>query len=572
VSGRLPAREAPLAGEGRWLLRAGAALALLLCALPMLRLFAEPFRAGGEAILAELLRPAALRASFNTLETGLASSAIAMLLGTAAALALAITDMRGKRVFAFLFAMSMLVAPQVIALAFKTLAGPASPVLGAFGLAPAPGAPNPMLGRGGIILVLGLHHAPLVMLVMLAGLRTVPREIVEAARVDGARPGRILRDMLLPVLGGHLSAAWLLAFVAAIGNFGIPALLGLPANYLTIPTLIYRRMTSFGPDAIGDAALFSLLLGLIAGAAMLVSGRILARQAVPIEFGRRLEPFWPLGRARPLVEVAAASVIGIGFVLPVLSLLATALVPALGVPLRADTITLRAFEEVLLRQRVTLDALANSFLFAGIAALAIGLIALPLAYRLERRQGPLDAALRFAIDLPYALPGVVVAIAMILLFLRPLPLLHVSLYGTAWIIILAYVARFLALGLKPVGAAMRQIDGAIEEAGALDGARFARRLGMLLLPAVLPALTAGMLLVFLTAFNELTVSALLWSAGTRTLGVVLFSLDEAGLANEAAALGIATLAVVLGLMLAIERLAALLPEGAIPWSIAPARR
>ncbi|MCA1952426.1 MAG: iron ABC transporter permease [Hyphomicrobiales bacterium] len=572
MSGRLPAREAPLAGEGRWLLRAGAALALLLCALPMLRLFTEPFRAGSAAILAELLRPAALRASFNTLETGLVSSAIAMLLGTAAALALAITDMRGKRVFAFLFAMSMLVAPQVIALAFKTLAGPASPVLGALGLAPAPGAPNPMLGRGGIILVLGLHHAPLVMLVMLAGLRTVPREIVEAARVDGARPGRILRGMRLPVLGGHLSAAWLLAFVAAIGNFGIPALLGLPVNYLTIPTLIYRRMTSFGPEAIGDAALFSLLLGLIAGAAMLVSGRILARQAVPIEFGRRLEPFWPIGRARPLVEVAAVLVIGIGFVLPVLSLLATALVPALGVPLRAETITLRAFEEVLLRQRVTLDALANSFLFAGIAALAIGLIALPLAYRLERRQGPLDAVLRFAIDLPYALPGVVVAIAMILLFLRPLPLLHVSLYGTAWIIILAYVARFLALGLKPVGAAMRQIDGAIEEAGALDGARFARRLGMLLLPAVLPALTAGMLLVFLTAFNELTVSALLWSAGTRTLGVVLFSLDEAGLANEAAALGIATLAVVLGLMLAIERLAALLPEGAIPWSIASARR
>jgi len=157
---------------------------------------------------------------------------------------------------------------------------------------------------------------------------------------------------------------------------------------------------------------------------------------------------------------------------------------------------------------------------------------------------------------------------MILLFLKPLPLIGISLYGSGTIIVFAYLSRFLPLGLKPVAAAIRQIDPSIEEAGAIDGAGFLRRLRALLFPLVLPAICAGMLLVFLTAFNELTVSALLWGPGSRTLGVVLFGLDEAGLAGEAAALGVVTMLIVLATMLAIEQLRSFLPEASIPWAVA----
>jgi iron(III) transport system permease protein len=150
----------------------------------------------------------------------------------------------------------------------------------------------------------------------------------------------------------------------------------------------------------------------------------------------------------------------------------------------------------------------------------------------------------------------VLAIACILLFLRPLPILGVSLYGTPFIILFAYLARFLPMALKAPAAAVAQIPPDQEEAARICGARFGRRLRTIVLPAIAPAAAAGGLLVFLTAFNELTVSALLWSAGTETVGVALFSLEEAGLASEAAAVAVTATALVAAVMLLLDRLAA----------------
>ncbi len=95
-------------------------------------------------------------------------------------------------------------------------AGPASPLLNTLGLAPEPGSPNPFVGRNGIVVILGLHHAPLVFVVLVAGLKRVPLSLVEAARIDRASARRIVAGILLPLLRPHLVAAWLLAFVAGL--------------------------------------------------------------------------------------------------------------------------------------------------------------------------------------------------------------------------------------------------------------------------------------------------------------------------------------------------------------------
>jgi len=136
------------------------------------------------------------------------------------------------------------------------------------------------------------------------------------------------------------------------------------------------------------------------------------------------------------------------------------------------------------------------------------------------------------------------------------------------IILFAYLARFLALAVKQVAATFQQISPAVEEAGALSGAGLSTRLRTLIIPQLLPSIAAGAVLGLLTAFNELTVSALLWSSGTRTLGVVLYGFEEAGLTTEASALGIITIMVVGLLMLATDRLKPYLPEGVVPWSVA----
>ncbi|MBL4557249.1 MAG: ABC transporter permease subunit [Rhodobacteraceae bacterium] len=108
--------------------------------------------------------------------------------------------------------------------------------------------------------LLTLQHMPLVLLVVLAALRALPREMAEAARLAGAGPARLLARVILPLIGPSLVAAFALAFVSALGNFGIQALLGIPARYTTLPVLIWQRLASFGPSVLADVAVISVLL------------------------------------------------------------------------------------------------------------------------------------------------------------------------------------------------------------------------------------------------------------------------------------------------------------------------
>lgn len=546
-------------------------VALLFGALPFLRLLLAALMPGGrfapDVAFEAVASRSAVAATLHTLDTALCSTLGALILGTLVALVLGVTDVRGKRPLAFGFVFSMMIAPQVAALAFLSLLAPNSPLLALVGLAPPPGTPNPLLGRGGIILVMALHHAPLVAMTVWSGLRSIPHSLVEAAQMEGAGPATVTTRIILPVLRPQLAAAALVAFVAGIGNFGIPALLGLPANYLTLPTLIYRRLSSFGPESLPESAALAVLVGLVAMGGVL-SGMLLSRrQNGKVEIERPLEPYWRLGNMRSFATAALWLVLLLKLGLPLLALLCDALTPALGVPLSWQSLTLDKFAEVLLRQSVTIRAFRNSFGFAAVAGIVLALSSIAFAYGLERRLGKLRRAVELIVELPYALPGVVLAIACILLFLKPLPLVGVSIYGTPFIILFAYMARFLPLALKAPVAAMAQIEAHHEEAARLDGAGTWQMLRYVVAPILAPAAAISALMVFLVAFNELTVSALLWSSGTETLGVVLFSLKEAGLAGEAAAIAISASAVILVAMLGLDLIGRRLPENVLPWRI-----
>jgi iron(III) transport system permease protein len=541
----------------------------LLSLLPIVRLALAGLTRGGElapgAAWSVMSGRAAWLAMQHSLETSLASAVLAMAIGATAALATTLWNLPGRRAFAFLFVLSMMVAPQVVALAFAGLLGPASPLLLSLGLAPPPGSDNPMRGMGGIIAVLSLHHAPLAFIVVRSGLVRLPRDVVDAAAIDGATRWQSILRVVVPLARGHCAGAALLCFAASLGNFGIPAILGMSNGYLTLPTLIYRRLTSFGPSVIGDAASLSILLLVLAGGSVLLGHRLVSRGPALASDGRGLDGLWEPGRGARAAGIAAWALVGLGLVVPLISLLGSSLVPSYGVPLSWQTLTANHFVEVLFRQEATIRAFRNSLLYSAIAALLCGLLALIIGYALVRRWQGLRTAAETIIEFPYAIPGIVLALAAILLLLRPLPLVGISLYGTGAIIVLAYAARFLPLALKPVTAAIDQLDPGVEEAATLCGAGMAQRIRYIIAPAVAPSLVAGSLLAFLLAFNELTVSALLWSRGTETVGVILFSLEEAGLASTAAAVAILATVVIAAVMLLLDRLAPRLPAGSLPW-------
>ncbi|MDJ0387187.1 ABC transporter permease subunit [Roseomonas sp. E05] len=553
-----PLRLRGAALRQRWRLPVFPTLALVWLSLvglaPALRLLAE---AVGPA-LPRLFEDAGVwRAAGRSLLVAGGAAVLATLLGTAQAGLLLLRDLPWRRGLIFLCILPLLVPAQILALAFIQMGGPSSPLLLALGLAPPLGTTNPFYGAGGMMLLLGIQGAPLVLLAIAALVRRVPGELLPAARGMGASPGVALRRVVWPLLLPGVLAGAGLAFVAALGNFGIAALLGIPGRYTLLTVLIWQRLSATGPAALSQVAVLSLLLALLALPGLLT--QFVAARRSGWAAGRPFEPI----AASPLARAALVPLglyLALVLALPLAALTVSALVPAMGVPVSPATITLRHFAATLAPGAHTFAALGNSLLLSGVAALLLALAALPVALALRHR--PVRWATMGA-DLPYALPGACTAVSVILLVLG-LPG-GGAVYGTLGLILFAYLARFQALALRPVAAAAARLDPALEHAARGMGAGPMLRLVVIHLPPLAPALAAGAILVMLLAVNEVTVSSLLRGPGTVTLGVLVFNLQDGGQSPQAAAVSCLSLLLVAGLMAAATLLGRRLPAGTLPW-------
>lgn len=532
---------------------------------PLAKLFATGFQPGEDGAFLGLMREtlasrATGRALWNSLVASGLSALISAALGTALAFAVSLLKLRTRAVLIFLILMPLIVPSQTMALAWIELFGSSSPLLGPLGLAPAPGTTNPLYSLGGIALVMGVEHMPLVFIATRAALRAIPADLVEAARIVGVPSRRIATGVILPVALPSALAGTLLAFTAAIGNFGVPALLGIPGRVSVLTTLIYQRLNGFGASAAGQVAVLAILMTAIAAFALILRQLTMRRLSAPLPAGR---PFEPTRRA-PLVELLVWALMLLIAVAPLVALTMTALLPAIGVRFGLDTASLAQFGHVLSNEAVR-RAFANSLLLSVACALICILVSVPFAYLLVRRPNRLIRAIDILAEAPWVVPGTVVALGMILAFLPPLPLVGVSLYGTMAILIVAYLARFLPLVLRPVTAAAGSLDPGLDEAARIVGAGLGRRLGWIFLPGVLPAAAAGAILVVMTALNELTLSALLWSSGNETIGVMVFALQYEGNSTSAAAVAVLSAAMVFAVCGVATVCARWLPDRVLPW-------
>ncbi|WP_295446838.1 iron ABC transporter permease [uncultured Pseudophaeobacter sp.] len=543
-------------------------IAIALTLTPVLRLFVEGVTIDDQlnlSLFSEVLMQSQTQLALkHSLITAGFGTLVSLLIGSAFAFLVALTDLRAKTTLVFCLMIPMMIPPQITALSWTQIMGPSSVLLKTLGLAPAMGTPQPLYSQGGIILLLGIQHTAIIFLTLRAGLRAIPQDVVEAARISGASGLRLWWHIILPLCLPSLAAGIAITFVTALGNFGIPAMLGIPAGYSTLPTLIYQRLSGLSSTVLAEVAVLAMVIGCVAICGILLQRFFQSRQKVHL-VGSTARPLaMPLGSARLPIEIGLWLVVCAILVLPMLGLIATSLVPAYGVPLSFETVTLASWHEALFRQPATARAFVNSLGLASGAAVALVLICLPLAWLMERNPSRLGRVFDALVDLPYALPGVVLAIAMILLLIN-LPFTDATLYGTIWIIFLAYLARFLVVMFRPIQASIRQLDPAMNEAAQSVGATLFQRLRLIILPLSAPAAAAGAILVFLTAFNELTVSALLWSSGTETLGVMIFNLDDSGETVMASALAMTIVLVVMGLMAGLQISARHLPKGSLPW-------
>lgn len=545
-----------------------AVLILSVSVAPMLRLAQAALLDGGgfatDRLVALFSRSRIVEAIWNTIQISLGSALVSLMVGAVFAVIMVQTDLRGKSVLVFAFVLPLMIPPQVTAMAWIQALSPSSPVLGWLGLTMEAGTRHPLYSRTGIILILGIYNAPLVYLVLQASLRRIPLDLAEAARAAGARPLWVLLTVILPLARGGMVAAASLAFVSAIGNFGIQAMLGIPARVPTLITQIYQQINGLGPSALPNMAALSLVLTLLTVAGVLLAARAGERHDTRVDLGSRPLMF-PLGRAGGVVAALLWGYLAVSLLLPLSALIQTSLVTAYGLPLTAETATLRNYSSALFQQVSLRDAFLTSLWLTLFTVGFLTLATIFLGYFLTWRRGPLVRFLHFGSELAYALPGITLGVAMILLFLRPLPGIGASIYGTPWIILAAYVAGFFALALRPVLSGYAQIDRGLDEAAQVAGAGFLRRMRDVIWPLIAPTAIAGAVIVFMTAINEIQTSILLISSGTRTIGPMIIFLEEGGATTLAAAVGCLMILGVLALMLLSTALSRFLPKEVLPW-------
>jgi iron(III) transport system permease protein len=389
---------------------------------------------------------------------------------------------------------------------------------------------------GGMVFVEGLHLSPLAFLLMAAAFRSMDPSFEESARVSGARVVTTVRRVTLPLLRPALSAAILILAVRTLGAFGVPALLGLPGGVWVFTSRIWRSLGEYPPDFAAAAAYATSLLALTS-VGLVVHGR-LWRQGMRYQTvtGRGFRPTRiPLGRWR---WAAAGFVVCYSFVaagLPLLVLMYVSTQRFFSPPTRErlSQMTLEPYANVLGNDQIV-RALKNSFLLGIGAATGVTFLAVVaswLVLRTNVRGRRLIDNLAF---LPISVPGLVLGVALLFVYLRaPLPV-----YGTLWILLIAYLTLFLPYGMRYASVSMAQIGRELEESAQTSGAAWGHTLRRVLIPLVLPGLAAGWLYVLIVSMRELSTSILLYSPGTEVLSVAIWEEYSDGRFPEVAALGV----------------------------------
>lgn len=385
-----------------------------------------------------------------------------------------------------------------------------------------------MYSMSGMIFVMGISHYPLVYLLTVGVLRRIPRELEFASRSSGAGKAKTFIKITLPLALPGIASGGLLAFLGSLDNFGVPAFLGIPANISVLSTYIYERIVGFGPSAFSRASVLSVTLGVIALFGTLFQW-VFVRTSKRIETSHEdLHPRFLLGKKRIVVETFIWLFLIITGLIPFIAMAGTSLIKAYGLPFHLDNITFAHYHFLLFESEKVKIAIFNSIQLATITTLFSLFAGTMIAYFRVRKPNMLYRFVELIVGIPFALPGVVLALAMIFAWMEPIPGWNPGIYGSKLIILIAYISRFMILQVRGSITAFMQVDESMEEASSLSGANRYETWKKILLPLLLPGIISGAVFVLLTSLTELTVSTLLSSTGNETIGMVIFNFEQSG--------------------------------------------
>lgn len=490
------------------------------------------------------------RALINTLVIASGTALAATTIGSALAWVVVRTNVPGRKIIQVGAIIPFILTSFVGALAWMLLAAPSVGLINQLWVfLGGTGALVNIYSLGGIIFVGALHDIPLVFLLVAGALRSMDPSLEEASMASGASLWHTTTRVTLPLIAPAILSSALLVFVLAAEQFGVPAVLGSPSGIRVLTTAIIEAQAIYPPRRGLGAALCITLL------ALALVGLWLQRKATGMGFyttvrGKSAQPRQiDLGTARWLVLGVCVAYLALTIVLPLATLFLSSIRTVWTSDFRWEQFTLQNYYWVLFEYPITQRAIVNS-LFLGVVGATLGMLfCAVISFLILRTNLPGRKLLDYLSMLPLGFPGVVLAYGLLQAWITP-PLV---LYGTIWILLVAYITRDLPLGVRATSSTLTQIHPELEESSLSCGANWIQTFKNITLPLLKPGIIAGWILLFVSFTRELSASMLLYSPRLEVISVAIYDMHYDGNFRALSALSFLQILLALG-MLALSQL------------------
>ena len=522
-----PAPKKKFYFDVKWIIISAIILFLVVFEVfPLLYLVYRAFFPEGSFSLEAFARVYTYKLNWTALSNTIITASASMILGVIIAFPLAWligrTNLYFKKFFRTLFVMTYMVPPYVGAMAWLRLLNPTVGILNQwlakiFNLSEMP---FNIYSVGGLIWVLTTFYYPYAFITISRAMEKMDPSLEEASKISGASPLKTVATITMPMMMPSIVAAALLVFVSAASCYGIPSIIGAPGNVDTVTTRIIDFVYLGSSEGLSDATTLAVFLMLVANIILYLSTFVVGRKQYITVSGKSTRPnIVDLGKWRipvtALVIIFAIIVVGIPFA----TVFATSFTTNMGKSLfEAGNFTTKYWQVVFTRQQI-LNSAKNSIISASVAATAGIVISCVMAYLLTRTRAKGRHIPDFLITLGSGTPSIVIALGLIMTMNGKF---IINIYNTLFIMIVAYMIKYLMMGMRTIVSAMSQIHESLEEAAQISGAGWIKRFKDITIPLIAPSVVAGWFLIFMPCFYELTMSTLLYSTDTKTIGFELY--------------------------------------------------
>ena len=387
----------------------------------------------------------------------------------------------------------------------------------------------------GLVFVFGIYYAPYVYMFTSSALRNMDPSLEEAAEISGASAFATLFSVTFPLIMPAIVSGMLLSFIVMLGIYGVPAVLGAPANINVLTTYIFK-LTNWSPPLYNTAAAVAIILMVVTGALVFLQQKVLSGRSYTTVAGKAFRPrTLDLGRWRWFTFWLGLIYLLIVVVLPMLALIVAAFRKFMFIRDIASLFDLRQYSLVhfnaIFDNPLTIRSIYNAVEVGLITAVVGGALAFAIGYTVHRTHVPGRRLIDLIATLPVAIPGLVIGVAYLWAWIG----IPGGLYGTIWILALAFIARFMPDTVKALTTSFLQIHRELEEAAWVCGKGMLTTIASIVLPLARPGVIASMTLLFVLAIRELGSSLFLYTSNTMVMSVLLLDYYEGGNIGKTAA-------------------------------------